>query len=50
MARESGLPDVVADRIAAGDDAVDAIAVGDANKARLEDENPETRAPRRSTT
>jgi thioredoxin family protein len=40
MARESGLPDVVADRIAAGDDAVDAIAVGDANKARLRDENP----------
>lgn len=41
MARESGLPDVVADRIAAGDDAVDAIAVGEANKARLKDENPD---------
>ncbi len=41
MARESGLPDVVADRIAAGDNAVDANAVGDANKARLEDENTE---------
>lgn len=41
MARESGLPDVVADRIAAGDNAVDANAVGDANKARLHDENPE---------
>jgi protein-disulfide isomerase len=40
MARESGLPDVVADRIAAGDDAVDAVAVGDANKARLKEENP----------
>ncbi|WP_343572778.1 thioredoxin domain-containing protein [Mycobacterium sp.] len=40
MARDSGLPDVVADRIAAGDDAVDALAVGDANKARLKDENP----------
>jgi protein-disulfide isomerase len=40
MARESGLPDVVADRIAAGDDAVDTNAVGDANKARLKDENP----------
>ncbi len=40
MARESGLPDVVADRIATADDAVDAIAVGDANKARLKDENP----------
>lgn len=39
MARESGLPDVVADRIGAGDDAVDAGAVNDANKARLEDEN-----------
>jgi hypothetical protein len=41
MARESGLPDVVVDRIAARDDAVDAIAVGDANKLRLKDENPE---------
>jgi protein-disulfide isomerase len=40
MARESGLPDVVADRIAGGDNAVDATAVGDANKARLKDENP----------
>ena len=41
MARESGLPDVVADRISARDDAVDAIAVGQANKVRLKDENPE---------
>lgn len=41
MARESGLPDVVADRIAAGDGAVDAAAVNDANKARLKDEHPD---------
>jgi protein-disulfide isomerase len=41
MARESGLPDVVADRIAAGESAVDPTAVGDANKARLKEANPE---------
>ena len=41
MARESGVPDVVADRIAAGDNVVDAAAVNDANKARLKEENPE---------
>ena len=45
MARESGLPDVVADRIAAGDIVVDAGAVSDANKARLKEastDNPGT--------
>jgi hypothetical protein len=41
MARESGLPDVVADRIAAGDGAVEAAAVNDANKARLKEANPD---------
>jgi protein-disulfide isomerase len=41
LARDSGLPDVVADRIAAGDNVVDTQAVNDANKARLKDENPE---------
>jgi hypothetical protein len=41
MARESGLPDVVADRIAAREFVVDPQLVGDANKARLKDENPE---------
>jgi protein-disulfide isomerase len=41
MARESGLPDVVADRIAAGDNVVDAAAVNDANKARLKEANPD---------
>jgi protein-disulfide isomerase len=41
MARESGLPDVVADRIAAGDIVVDAAAVNDANKARLKEANPD---------
>ncbi len=40
MARESGLPDVVADRIAAAAFAVDTKAVNDANKARLAEENP----------
>jgi protein-disulfide isomerase len=40
MARDSGLPDVVADRIAAGDTVVDSTAVGDANKARLKEQNP----------
>ena len=41
MARESGLPDAVADRIAAGDNAVDAAAVDDSNKARLKEANPD---------
>jgi protein-disulfide isomerase len=41
MARDSGLPDVVADRIAAGDNVVDAAAVNDANKARLKEANPD---------
>jgi protein-disulfide isomerase len=40
LARESGLPDVVADRIAAGDSVVDTTAVSDANKDRLKEENP----------
>jgi protein-disulfide isomerase len=42
MARESGLPDLVADRIAAGDFAVDTAALNDANRARLNEVNPET--------
>lgn len=41
MARESGLPEVVADRIAAGENAVDTNAVNAANRARLNAENPE---------
>lgn len=41
LARESGLPDVVADRIVAGDDAVDTVAVNGANMSRLKEENPE---------
>jgi len=40
MARESGVPEAVADRIAAGDHAVDAAAVSDANRARLNEVNP----------
>lgn len=40
MARESGIPEAVADRIAAGDHAVDAAAVSDANRARLNEVNP----------
>ena len=41
MARESGVPDWVADRIASGDNVVDATAINDANKARLKEENPD---------
>jgi protein-disulfide isomerase len=41
MARESGVPEVVADRIAAGNHAVDAAALNDANRARLNGENPQ---------
>ncbi len=41
MARESGVPDWVADRIGSGDSVVDATAINDANKARLKDENPD---------
>jgi protein-disulfide isomerase len=41
MARESGIPDVVADRIAAGDHVVDTAAINDANRARLDQVNPE---------
>ncbi|MGA9491743.1 MAG: thioredoxin domain-containing protein [Mycobacterium sp.] len=41
MARESGVPDWVADRIASGDSVVDATAINDANKARLKEENPD---------
>ncbi|MGO9035637.1 DsbA family protein [Mycobacterium sp.] len=40
MARESGVPEVLADRIAAGDYAVDAAALNDANRARLAQVNP----------
>jgi Thioredoxin len=41
MARESGMTDVVADRIAAGDHVVDTAAINDANRARLRQVNPE---------
>jgi protein-disulfide isomerase len=41
MARESGITDAVADRIAAGDQMVDTNAVNDANRARLGQVNPE---------
>jgi hypothetical protein len=41
MARESGITDVVADRIAAGDHVVDTAAINDANRARLGQVNPE---------
>jgi hypothetical protein len=40
MARESGVPEMLADRIAAGDYAVDAAALNDANRARLDEVNP----------
>jgi protein-disulfide isomerase len=41
MARESGITEVVADRIAAGDYVVDTAALNDANRARLRQVNPE---------
>jgi protein-disulfide isomerase len=41
MARESGIADTVADRIAAGDNVVDTNAINDANRARLTQVNPE---------
>ncbi|MCV7329852.1 thioredoxin domain-containing protein [Mycobacterium cookii] len=41
MARESGVPDWLADRIASGDNVIDAGAVNDANSARLKDESPD---------
>lgn len=41
MARESGIPDAVAEKIAAGDYVVDTAAVNDANRARLVQDNPE---------
>ncbi|MBV9721328.1 MAG: thioredoxin domain-containing protein, partial [Mycobacterium sp.] len=41
MARESGVPDMVSDRIAAGDYAVDTTALNAANRARLGEVNPE---------
>lgn len=41
MARDSGVPEWVADRIAAGDNVIDTAAVNDANRARLKDESPE---------
>jgi hypothetical protein len=40
MARESGVAAVVADRIAAGDYAVDAAALNEANLARLDEVDP----------
>ena len=40
MARESGVAAVVADRIAAGDYAVDAAALNEANQARLDEVSP----------
>jgi hypothetical protein len=40
MARESGIPEVVADRIAADEYAVDTAALNDANRARLAQVNP----------
>jgi Thioredoxin len=39
MARESGVPEDLADRIAAGDYAVDIAAVNNANRARLDEVN-----------
>jgi hypothetical protein len=45
MARESGIAEEVADRIAAGETTVDTAAVNDANRARLKQvnlENPGT--------
>ena len=41
VARESGLPEMVIDRIGAGDDAVDTVALNTANRARLAEVNPE---------
>jgi protein-disulfide isomerase len=41
MARESGLPDVLADRIAAAAFVVDTAAVNDSNKARLKEADPD---------
>jgi protein-disulfide isomerase len=41
MARESGITEAVADRVAAGDSVVDTAALNDANKARLEQVNPQ---------
>lgn len=43
MARESGIPDGVATRIAAGDSAVEVTAMDDANTALLKQENPQGR-------
>jgi len=40
-ARESGITEAVADRIAAGDYVVDIAALNDANRARLEQVNPQ---------
>lgn len=45
MARESGVSDQVADRIAAGDNAVDTNAVNAANRARLNASNPKPGTP-----
>lgn len=45
MARESGVPEPVAARIAAGDDTVDTGAVNTANKARLNAATPDPGTP-----
>lgn len=41
LARESGVADAVADRIAAGESAVDTAAMNEANRALLKQHNPE---------
>ncbi len=41
MARESGVPDAVVNRIAAGDQAVDTAAMTGANRALLNQASPE---------
>jgi protein-disulfide isomerase len=41
MARKGGIPEVVAVRIAAGDPAIDTGALNDANRARLDQVNPQ---------
>ncbi len=43
MARDSGIPEIAATRIAAGDPGVDVTAMDDANTALLERENPQGR-------
>ncbi|MGA8548305.1 MAG: thioredoxin domain-containing protein [Mycobacterium sp.] len=45
MARESGIPEPVADRIAAGEFAVDTATLNDTNRARLDQLNPNPGTP-----